>query len=114
MAVDTVRKLLYNGAPLTVGVTTPNPQGDFLINTRVEAMSNFTLSVFTTGGASYSMQLEGSCDNQHWSIIGAAVSADGIYNLSGGGSYYTWCRLNITAVSGGTSPTVTAAYVAVS
>lgn len=113
MAINTFRQILFSNSPLVVGHTTPNGQGSFILNSRVESFTNFNVQVATAGGATYSIQLEGSLDNQNWFVIGTPITADGVYSVGGGGDYATWVRFNVTAVNGGTNPTITASYVAI-
>lgn len=113
MAEGTFHLTLFTNSPLVVGHTTPNGQGSFILNSRVEAYTNFNVQVATTGGATYALQLEGSLDNINWFVIGTPITSDGIYNLGGGGNYAVWVRLNVTSVTGGSSPTIDASYVAI-
>jgi hypothetical protein len=73
----------------------------------MEAFNQFTVNVVTTGSpASYSVQLQGSLDGVTWNNVGSAITADGFYAVSVSNQYYPFIRGNITAVSGGTSPTI--------
>lgn len=114
MAQGTFTTTVWRNTPLAVGHSTPNGQGSFILNSRVEAYTNFTVQVATSGGATYSVQLEGSTDNLNWFVIGTPITSDGVYSVNGGGIYATWVRFNATSVVGGTSPEITATYVAIS
>ena len=113
MAEGTFQKTVFRTAALVVGPTLPNGQGSFILNSRVESYTSFTVQVATTGGATYSIQLEGSTDNLNWFLIGTPITSDGVYSVNGGGNYATWVRFNVTTVTGGTSPTITATYIAI-
>lgn len=113
MAANTFRIPYSLGNPLAVGHSAPNAQGSFLLNSRVESYTSFTLQVSTTGGATYSMQIEGSLDNVNWRVIGQPVTGDGYYTLNNPGEYYAWVRLNVTDVTGGTAPTAYVVAVAI-
>jgi hypothetical protein len=113
MAQGTFTNTVWRNVPLAVGHSNPNSQGSFILASRVEAYTDFTVQVATQGGATYSLQLEGSTDNLNWFIIGTPITGDGIFSVNGGGTYATWVRFNVTDVSGGTNPTITATYVAI-
>lgn len=109
----------FAGSALTVKAspTVNGKSGSFVYQGRSESYNTFTVDVKTTGSpASYSVQLEGSLDNRTWYIIGTAITADGVYNrtVAGAGVNFPFIRANITAVSGGTSPTITMNWVAIS
>jgi hypothetical protein len=113
VATATFTNTIWRNSTLAVGHSTPNGQGSFIYNSRVEAYTNFTVQVATSGGATYSIQLEGSTDNLNWFVIGTPITADGVYSVNGGGIYATWVRFNVTAVNGGTTPEITATYIAI-
>lgn len=113
MAQGTFTSTVWRNSTLQPGHSTPNGQGSFILNARVEAFTNFTVQIATAGGATYSVQLEGSCDNINWFVIGTPITADGVYSVNGGGNYATWARFNVTDVQGGTTPTIDATYVAI-
>ena len=100
----------WDNAALAVGTS---PVASFVYNTRPESYSVFTVQVSTTGApASYSVQLEGSMDKFKWTVIGTAVTADGVYAETTANIFYPYIRGNITAVSGGASPKITMYWVA--
>lgn len=113
MALNTFHFVFKENSPLVEGATVPPAQGSFILNSRVECYTNFGMQVVTTGGASYSMQLEGSLDGTNWFLIGSPVTSDGVYSQAGAGNYTAWVRLNITSVVGGTSPECTVSAVAI-
>lgn len=97
---------LANKAPLAVSTL---PSYAFGQNGTLQGYSSFTFSVTTTGSpTSYSISIQGSVDNVQWTAIPFAgpLTADAQYAVSGSTSWH-YLRVNITAVSGGTNPTVT-------
>lgn len=107
---------LFGAVALTVKTSVVGKSGSFLINGHAESYNTFTVDVKTTGSpASYSVQLEGSLDSRTWYLIGKAMTADGVYNqtMAGAGINFPFIRGNITAVSGGTNPTITMNWVAI-
>lgn len=70
------------------------------------AVNNFTAQITTTGSpASFSVTLEVSNNGTTWVAAGAAITAVGLTTFAGVGAAYA--RLNLTALTGGTAPTVT-------
>lgn len=100
----------YAATALAAGASA---SASFVYNTRPESYSVFTVQVTTTGApASYSVQIEGSMDNSHWTLIGTAITADGVYAETTANVFYPFIRGHVTAVSGGTSPKITMYWVA--
>lgn len=113
MAVNTFSGSFFAGASLAVSTSVPTAAGSFILNGRQESFTQFTVRVDTTGTpTSYSLKLQGSLDNSHWFDIGSAITADGTYPLSVSNVFVPFIRGNITAVVGGTSPTVFMYWVA--
>lgn len=112
MASNTVSGRFFGGTALAVSTSSAQP---LPANT---AYNSFTVHVDTTGTpTSYSVKLQGLLDpgGSVWTDIGAAITADGTYNVAAAaGIYYSIVRANITAVSGGTSPTIFMPFTAVS
>jgi hypothetical protein len=107
VAVNTCNGVFFPGVPLVVRASKSSPAGDFVVNGRQEAFTQFTAMVNTTGApTSYSVQVQVSLDNVHWATIGAAITADGAYPLTVANTYWLYIRANLTAVVGGTSPTI--------
>lgn len=67
--------------------------------------SDFTLQIVTTGAPTFSVDLEGTVDGVNWVTV-FSLSADGFNNRSG--FPLVAARANLTLISGGSSPTVTA------
>lgn len=72
--------------------------------------ANFTIAVTVTGApASCAVQLQGSLDGTNWYSMGSAsnnTSGTSAVNVSN--TPAIWVRANLTTLTGGTSPTVTA------
>lgn len=108
---------LFGGVALTNGRTsTPPRSGSFLLNGNAESYNTFTVDVKTTGGGTYTVALEGSLDNSTWYTIGTAMTADGVYSqtMASAGINFPFIRGHVTAQSGGTNPTITMNWVAIS
>lgn len=70
----------------------------------------FGVQVATTGTpASFSLALEGSLDGVNFVALGSAVTATGLSMITLSGPV-CFVRFNLTALSGGTAPTVTARF----
>jgi hypothetical protein len=71
---------------------------------------NFTIAVTVTGApASCAVQLQGSLDNVNWYSMGSATSnTSGTAVVNATSMPALWVRANLTTLTGGTAPTVTA------
>ncbi len=70
------------------------------------AVGSFTAQISATGTpTTFSVQLEGSLDKVTWTRIGAPMTSAGLYAISG--VAVPFVRFNLTALTGGTAPTVT-------
>jgi hypothetical protein len=94
---------------LSLDAATAAGPGAVLDLGRVE--SEFTLAVFTTGSPSTcNVVLQGSHDGENWAGISGPASVG--LNNSNSGFLVRYVRADCTALSGGTSPTVTATIAA--
>lgn len=113
MAIDTFNGVFFAGAALAVSTSSVPAAGNFVLAGRKEACTRITVQTKTTGSpTSYSVTIQGSIDGQNWDNIGSAITADGVSSQTNSGKFYLFVRGNITAVSGGTSPTITQTWVA--
>lgn len=71
-----------------------------------------SVAVVSTGApTSYSVSVEASLDGQAWYAFNAAITADGLTFI--GDKPLLYYRAHLTALAGGTSPTVTVQWVGV-
>ena|SRR5215469_15911878 len=80
-----------------------------------EPKAVFSLQTISTGGPSYTIYLELSCDGVNWFRTSLSQSSDTIGQLpSVAGAQFPAiaARANLTSISGGSSPTVTASIAA--
>lgn len=64
-----------------------------------------TMYVSTTGGPTFDVELQVSLDGSNWFDSGAAITVSGTTALAS--THARYYRANLTALTGGTSPTVT-------
>jgi hypothetical protein len=70
--------------------------------------TDVSMQVATTGGPTFNVDFEVSLDGIHW-VAARSFGSPGISNLQGTGAFPVLsARANLTSLSGGTSPTVTA------
>ncbi len=79
----------------------------------VPGSTRYAIQAFSTGGASVTLKFEVSLDGANWLALTPNISAGGTPVIQ----WFTdmpvrFIRLNLTALSGGSSPTVTAHVLA--
>lgn len=71
--------------------------------------SPVSLHVIVTGAPTFEVDLEGSIDGINWARVGATTSAGAMVSAT---APVMMIRANLTSISGGTSPTITALLAA--
>lgn len=102
-------------APLTaVGVGIgDNTAAQLKFADLIVARDKVTMVATVTGApTSFSLNLEGSLDGLTWEVLGTLTQASAPLALHSTGKAYTKFRANLTAIAGGTSPTVSALFAA--
>lgn len=69
------------------------------------------MSVVTGGPATCSVQLEGSMDNTNFFLISASTTCTSTVMFQAIDKPVLYVRINLTALTGGTAPTVTSTYL---
>lgn len=91
------------------------PRGDgfgqatdpFIFDLGQQAFTASAMTTVITGApASCTIQLQASSDGSTWTTIATSTSTSGDTQFANSGSQYTSLRVNVSAVSGGTSPTI--------
>ncbi len=78
----------------------------------IAANSNHTLSIVVSGGPSgCTVNLDGSLDSTHWFDLSGGQTCTSSVMFHVANRPVTFVRANLTALSGGTAPTVTVVYV---
>lgn len=100
----------HPGLPALTGLSAATATGAGAVFNLMLCHGNFTMAVTVTGApASCAVQLQGSLDNTNWYNMGSATSntsGTAVVNATNMPAQYV--RANLTTLSGGTSPTVTA------
>jgi hypothetical protein len=98
------------GLPPLVGQNAAGTTGAGTVYDQGVCHGNFTVAVTVTGAPSgCAVQLQGSLDGTNWYSLGAATSnTSGTAAVSVANSPARYVRANLTTLTGGTSPTVTA------
>jgi hypothetical protein len=69
-----------------------------------QAVASLGIYIKSTGSPTYSITVQGSLDGTNWFTLGTAVTSDGYTAITG--DPVSWVRLDLSAFTGGTNPTI--------